>query len=337
MASSESKRRTSTMLRCMSRQRTAELLLLLVVSFFAIAAEAVGHKVVNGKVLDSKSGILSGRQGADHPRKPLLRQEFSISPRGGLAEQGSSALEHGRRSEHRSPNTTLSHEEGVAMPEDKQKFTTRCADYPRDLSGDSADPVSTGEYLCGGDTCQEAQFPEAKDRCCNCNGGSQFRLYENTQCVGESGLSRSGDYNGVKYSNPQPFTDVMSCMETCWSMGEDCTAISVVNENSAFSGKCFFRKGALKYVHDYRGCSNSTCEQRSDEVDDGIIMTTTQPPSNDTRLAFCDDEAAFENTPCTDNPDEARPRTITTSPPPPPNQDEVVDSRDCAVKYLYWR
>lgn len=318
----------------------------------------------NGKSLELESRAAHQRESSDSRRAPLLRQEHSVpsgmasnsleisskgrvhsSPKAmGLAQQGE---------QHRRQPAGLNHSE-VDMPEDGQKFEMACDDYPRCTDQDCADPVSTGEFMCnagedenGEKKCLKDQYVEAGDRCCSCGGGAQFRNYEDTQCMGGSGLSRSGNYDGKDFSNPQVFLPgdgsagtVLDCMNTCWAMGEDCTAFSVVNEGDKnFAGKCFFRKGALKYIHGYSDCLDSTCQQRKSDPD---VDTNTPEPTtttifdNDTRLVFCDDEAKFENIPCTDNPAEARPKTHTTT-APPPTQDDVVDKRDCFVKYLWWR
>jgi len=229
----------------------------------------------------------------------------------------------------------------VKLPEGDHAFTSQCVDYPRDDDADNADPVSTGQFMCAGDACKENDYVLAKDQCCNCDGGAQYRVFEDTQCSSEAGLSPSGVYHGKHYDNPHPFQDVRECMMTCWSMGENCTGISIINYDSSFAGMCYFRMGKLKYVHDYHTCYNHTCQQKKEEVGQDLqAMQTTPPPddSNDTdkRLPYCDDAAIFQDLPCTDNMAEARPATHTTT-TAPPTQDEVVDDRDCWVKYLWWR
>jgi len=361
MAHSESKRSSST------RPRIVKFLLLSA-ACAPIAVQAASHKARNEKALEMERGTLD-RGNADPRRRPLLRQEIDprgdmssmhapssgmveVSSRGTIGSLRMTSVQHAaalglvhRSKRHRldpTVNETLSAEHGdqVVLPEGNHPFSWTCVDYPRDTEADAADPVSTGQYLCAGEVCKETDYPVARDRCCNCNGGAQFRTYEDTQCFSEDGLSGAGVYHSKHLSNPQPFQDVRDCMMTCWSMGENCSGISIINFDSDFAGMCYFRKGTLKYVHDYKGCYNATCQQRREDVGEDLQMTTPNPETEtnetDQRLPYCDDDAIFQNLPCTDNMNEALPRTITTT-QAPLTQDEVVDNRDCWVKYMWWR
>merc|ERR1740117_2644619 len=119
-------------------------------------------------------------------------------------------------------------------------------------------------------------------------------------------------------------------------MGDECTGISVINEGSNFGGQCWFRKGNLRYINDYSECFNAECQKRSSTSDNTIRMTTPEPASNDTRLPMCDDTDTMTSVDCTTDEKLARPKKVPAPAPAPPTVDEVVDKRDCFVKYLWF-
>jgi len=310
-----------------------KLILLLVVTTCPSIAEAAGKR----KPHRSHKTIEAG-EGAHVPRKPLVRHErppssIQISARG-------TSLGRGNQTRHRNPGGI--DQGGQVAYYEGEDFTKMCVDFPRVIATDAADPIATGQFLCSGDTCKKEEYSEAGDKCCNCDGGAQFLNYENTQCTGDEGLSRVGDYDGMVYKNPEGYLDVETCMQTCWGMGAECTGITVIDDGSAFAGMCYYRKGNLKYTNQYDTCADSKCEQRKDEVGEDVIEINDIPgvvkplDVNDTRLPLCDDDAAFANTECESDPAKAKPRYHPAPAPPPLAQDDVVDKRDCFVKYLWY-
>lgn len=287
--------------------------------------------------------------------RPLMRQEHNlallddmeITSRGRISPEHEKDLEQAVLDRDiRGTHDVTSYE----MPQAGVDFSEHCVDYPRLFDSDSAGPVPTGQMPCALSCIDvQNQYPQyysvAKDRCCNCGGGAQFHSFKDTQCAGEGGLSASRKYDGVEYTNPQSMIGAsvnaepfQSCMETCWAMGEECTAITVVNSNAAnsntsFGGKCFFRKGRLKYTHDYSATHNP---RTWSEVPQDATRLSDDTATKDTRLVFCTDETILQNIECTTDPTRAKPKRHVKH-EAEKTVDDVVDNRDCFVKYLYWQ